>query len=90
MCSSIVEAIETSRLLAVILPEEANQSHHVLREVGCAVNSGAVVIPFRIETIELTGAMALYLASEHWLDGMTPPLDSRCQSRESRVYRLYA
>jgi TIR domain len=72
---SIVEAIENSRLMVIVLSGEANQSHNVLREVGYAVKNGVVVVPFRIETIEPTGAMAYYLGSEHWLDAMTPPLE---------------
>jgi hypothetical protein len=72
---SIVDAIETSRLMVMVLSGEANQSQHVLREVGYAVKSGVVVVPFRIETIEPTGAMAFYLGPEHWLDAMTPPLE---------------
>jgi hypothetical protein len=72
---SIVEAIETSRLMVIVLSGEANQSQNVLREVGYAVKNGVVVVPFRIETIEPTGAMAYYLGSGHWLDAMTPPLE---------------
>jgi hypothetical protein len=73
---AIVEAIETSRLMVVILSGEANQSAQVIREVERAVANDVVVIPFRIESIEPTGAMAYYLASEHWLDAMTPPLET--------------
>jgi hypothetical protein len=73
---SIVEAIESSRLMVIVLSGEANQSQNVLREVGYAVKNGVVVVPFRIETIEPTGAMAYYLGPGHWLDAMTPPLEA--------------
>jgi hypothetical protein len=72
---AIVQAIETTRLMVVILSDEANHSRQVLREVERAVASDVVVVPFRIETFEPTGAMAYYLASEHWLDAMTTPLE---------------
>jgi hypothetical protein len=73
---AIVRAIETTRLMVVVFSGEANQSHHVLREVERAVANNVVIIPFRIETIEPSAALAYYLASEHWLDAMTPPLES--------------
>lgn len=73
---AIVEAIETSRLMVVIISRDSNRSHQVLREVERAVANEVVIIPFRIDSIEPTGAMAYYLASEHWLDAINPPLET--------------
>jgi serine protease Do len=73
---AIVAAIEASRVMVVVLSGEANQSAQVVREVERAVANDVVIIPFRIESVEPTGAMAYFLASEHWLDAMTPPLDT--------------
>jgi hypothetical protein len=73
---AIVQGIDTSRLMVVVLSGEANESRQVIREVERAVANDVVVVPFRIESVEPTGAMAYYLASEHWLDAMTPPLES--------------
>ena len=73
---AIVDAIGSSRLMVVVLSGDANHSRQVLREVERAVAFDTVVVPFRIECIEPTGAMAYYLASEHWLDAMTPPLEA--------------
>lgn len=73
---AIIEAIATTRVMVVVLSGEANQSRHVHREVERAVASNVVVIPFRTEAVEPSGAMAYFLASEHWLDAMTPPLES--------------
>jgi hypothetical protein len=72
---AIVEAIGSTRLMVMVLSGEANRSHQVLREVERAISTGVVVIPFRIEAVEPTDAMAYYLASEHWLDALTPPLE---------------
>jgi hypothetical protein len=73
---AIVEAISSARLMVIVLSGESNHSPQVVREVERAVAAGLVVVPFRIEEIEPTGAMAYFLASEHWLDAMTPPLDA--------------
>jgi hypothetical protein len=62
--------------MVVVLSGAANGSRQVIREVERAVANDVVVIPFRIESVEPTGAMAYFLASEHWLDAMTPPLES--------------
>jgi len=73
---AIVDAIETTRLMVVVLSSEANESRQVIREVERAIAHDVVVIPFRIEPFEPTGAMSYYLSSEHWLDAMTAPLDA--------------
>ena len=73
---AIVDAIETTRLMVVVLSSEANDSRQVVREVERAIAHDVVVIPFRIEPFEPTGAMSYYLSSEHWLDAMTAPLDA--------------
>jgi hypothetical protein len=73
---AIVDAIATSRLMVVVLSTRSNDSQQVIREVERAIANNVVVVPFRIESMEPTGALAYYLASEHWLDAMTPPLES--------------
>lgn len=73
---AIVRAIETARLMVVVLSGASNESRQVIREVERAVANDVVVVPFRIESMEPTGAMAYFLAAEHWLDAMSPPLES--------------
>ncbi|HVN13283.1 MAG TPA: TIR domain-containing protein, partial [Kineosporiaceae bacterium] len=73
---AIVQAIHASRMMVVIVSGHANQSHHVLREVERAVANNVVIVPFCIETIEPSGALAYYLANEHWLDAMSPPVEA--------------
>ena len=73
---AIVDAIETTRLMVVVLSSESNESRQVIREVERAIANDVVVIPFRIEACEPTGAMSYYLSSEHWLDAITAPLDA--------------
>jgi len=71
----IAEAIESSKVMVVILSENSNQSRQVAREVERAVSKEVAVIPFRIENIDPTGAIAYFLSSEHWLDAISPPLE---------------
>ena len=71
----IAEAVETSRVMVVILSENSNQSKQVAREVERAISKDVTVIPFRIENIDPTGAIAYFISSEHWLDAITPPME---------------
>lgn len=73
---AILRAIQSSRLMVVVLSGAANESRQVIREVERAVAGDVVVVPFRIDESEPTGAMAYFLASEHWLDALTPPMEA--------------
>jgi hypothetical protein len=72
---AIVSAIEGSRFMVIILSGNSNRSKQVVREVERAVANNVIIIPFRIENIDPTGAMAYFLSTEHWLDAITPPLE---------------
>jgi hypothetical protein len=82
---AISEAIEESRIMVVILSGNSNQSRQVLREVERAVAKDVVVIPFRIQDIDPTGAMAYFLSSEHWLDAITPPLEKHIEKLRKTI-----
>lgn len=72
--TEIVEAIETCRIMVVIVSGNSNESRQVPREVEQAVRKGVPVIPMRIEDVTLNQAMEYFLDSIHWLDAITPPL----------------
>ena len=59
----------------MILSENSNKSRQVVREVERAVSKEVIIIPFRIENVDPTGALAYFLSTEHWLDALTPPLE---------------
>jgi hypothetical protein len=71
----IVKALETSKVMVVVFSARANASDNVRREVQCAVNKGLTLIPFRIENVEPTRALELFLSSPHWIDAYPGPLD---------------
>jgi hypothetical protein len=72
---AIINAIEGSRFMVIILSENSNRSKQVVREVERAVANNVIIIPFRIDNMDPTGAMAYFLSTEHWLDAITPPLE---------------
>jgi hypothetical protein len=70
---AISKAIKSSRILVLIFSKSSNQSEEVARELALAVNSKAIVIPFKIDDIFPNGIMEYYLSCTHWLDAMNPP-----------------
>jgi hypothetical protein len=71
---AIVEAIDDSRLIVFVFSSNSNESSHVSRELGRAVNAGVPILPFRIEDISPSPALEFYISGAHWLDAMTPPM----------------
>ncbi len=82
---AIVHAIDVSRIMVMILSENSNQSRQVVREVERAVKDEVIIIPFRIDNIDPTGDMAYFLATEHWLDAITPPLEKHIEKLASTI-----
>jgi hypothetical protein len=73
--ASIIEAIENSRVMVLVVSESANSSRQIEREVERAIHRGRPVIPFRIEDIEPTKALEYFISASHWLDAFTPPVE---------------
>jgi len=74
--------------MVVILSREANVSPQVHREVERAVNDGDVIIPFRIEDVEPSDHMELFLSTCHWLDAISPPVDQHIHALATRLKSL--
>jgi hypothetical protein len=73
--AALVNALRESRLMVLVFSSGANQPNHVLREVERAVSMGLPVVPLRIENVRPSAAMEYYIASRHWLDALTVPLE---------------
>ena len=72
---ALVEAIEDSGILLLILSSHSNASPQVLREVERAASKRVPIVPFLIEETTLSKSMEYFVASHHWLDATTPPLE---------------
>jgi hypothetical protein len=82
---AIVNAIGASKIMVVVLSGNSNHSRQVIREVERAVAKEVIIIPFRIENIDPTGAMAYFLSTEHWLDALTPPLERHIEKLQATI-----
>jgi tetratricopeptide (TPR) repeat protein len=76
---AIIQAIQQSRGLVVILSSFSNASPQVLREVERAVNVGIPIVVFRVEDRKLSTALEYYLSVPHWLDALDGSLDEHIQ-----------
>jgi hypothetical protein len=86
--AALVEAIGAARLLVLVLSSHSNVSPQVLREVERAVAKGLPILPFRIESIELSRSMEYFVSSQHWLAALTPPLESHLRTLADSVEAL--
>jgi hypothetical protein len=82
---SILDGISRSRVFVLVFSSDSNLSQQVLREVERAVSKGLPILPFRIEDVEPTKSMELFLSATHWLDALTPPLEKHLQELADSV-----
>jgi hypothetical protein len=77
--AAIIDAIDSCRVMVVIVSSNANASHQIPREIERAASRGVPIVPMRIEEIVPTKSMAYFLGEIHWLDALTPPLTAHLQ-----------
>lgn len=73
---AIVESICSSHMVVFVFSTNANASPHIRRELECAVSHGIPILPFRIEDAIPSESLQYYLGGIHWLDALTPPLET--------------
>jgi len=86
--AAIDKAIQASKLMVLVLSSHANSSPQVVREICGAVGQGVSIIPFRVEDIPPSGAMNYFLATVHWFDALTPPLEDHIPRLVGNAKRL--
>lgn len=87
---AIIRAMNESRLFVLVFSAETNDSTHVKNEVERAVSKGLSIIVFRVEDVVPTDEMEYYLSRRHWLDAMTPPVETHFQKLIEAVRALLA
>lgn len=86
--AAIIEAIRGSRVMVLVLSNNANLSQHIPNEIERAVSLGVAILPFRIEDVVPAEALDLFIGSVHWLDALTPPLDRHLDRLAESVLKL--
>jgi hypothetical protein len=86
--ASIVDAIDSCRVMVLIFSAHTNRSRQVSREVQQAFDGEKPVVPFRIEDVTPEKSLRYYMGSVHWLDALTPPAEQHLQRLASAVQAL--
>jgi hypothetical protein len=81
--SCIIDGIQSSRIMIVILSEYSNRSPHVRNEVERAFNHQVAILPFRIRDVIPEQSLEYFLSSYHWLDAV----DGQAESYFDDLYR---
>ena len=63
----IPQAINCSQAIVLIFSANSNISKHVRSEVRIAFNAGKPIIPFVIDSTQMSDGLNYYLGSPHWL-----------------------
>ena len=87
---SIVDAIESSRIMILIFSKNANASPQIKREVERAVDKGVYIIPFRVDDIEPTKSLEYFISTAQWMDAFPPPLERHLETLAKTVKAILA
>jgi TolB-like protein len=69
--AAIVHAIDSTKVIVLVLSEHAADSQHVLREVERATSKRHAVIAFRLDMKPLPADFEYFLNTSQWLDAST-------------------
>ncbi|HSV63511.1 MAG TPA: toll/interleukin-1 receptor domain-containing protein [Chthoniobacterales bacterium] len=84
----ITRAIQQSKAMVLIFSANSNNSQQVLREVQLAVSSHLHIVQLRIEDVRPNDDLTYFLSTPHWLDALTPPLETHLQRLVAAVKAL--
>jgi TolB-like protein/cytochrome c-type biogenesis protein CcmH/NrfG len=72
---AIVQAINSCRMLVLVLSKSAIDSPHVLREVERASSKKRPVLSIRMDASDLPPDLEYFLSANHWLDASGRPVE---------------
>src|SRR4051812_24656643 len=84
----IAEALERSTAMVMVFSSGSNASRHVKSEIDRAFSLDKVIIPFRVEQVEIDKGLAYYLSKTHWLDALTKPLDQHIDRLAATIRKV--
>jgi TIR domain len=85
---AIIDAIHGAKVMVLVFSSSANASGHIPKEVERAVSSGVPILPFRIEDVAPGKSLDYFIGSVHWLDAMTPPMETHLDNLAATVHKL--
>jgi len=78
--AEIIRGIDDAKCMVLLFTSSSFSSPHVRKEMERAVSKGLVVIPFRLEDIQVDSEWEYYISSAHWLDAINEPIEEAIAS----------
>jgi len=82
---AIHKAIGSSRVVVLVLSENANTATHIEREIANAFYTGRIIMPFRLDKAIPRRSMLSYLDNVRWFDSVNLPVEQNLQAFAARV-----
>jgi len=82
------KAIASSRVLVVVLSENANAAPHLEREVALAISLRRIIVPFRLAETTPRPEIRFYLSKLLWLNASNPPAEEHLEALTARITEL--
>ncbi len=86
--NAIMDGLERADVCVTIVGENYLESTECPKELAEATRTCKYIIPFKLDSTELTATVRYHLGPCHWLDASTPPLESRVEELVARVLHL--
>lgn len=88
--TAIIDAMNQCLVFILVFTESSNRSQQVVREVERAVSKGLHIIPFRLESCELSKDLEYFISLCQWVNAANQPLDSHYKILAYRVTQILA
>lgn len=63
----ITKALKAASICIFLFSENSNKSKQVAKEIQIAIDNEVVIIPIRVDNVEMNDVLTYYLATMHWL-----------------------
>jgi hypothetical protein len=81
-------AIESSRVIVLILSENANAAPHLEKEIAHAFYRRRIIIPLRLAEILPRREILFYLSNLPWFNALNPPSEEQLEALTARIKGL--
>lgn len=71
----IMDGIQRCKVFLLVFTDNSNTSRPVLSEVERAVNRGLIILPFKVQSVQISQDLEFLLSTHHWMESMDPPLE---------------
>ena len=82
------KAIESSRVIVVVLSENANAAPHLEREIALAISLRRILVPLCLAETTPRPEIRFYLSKVLWLNASNPPAEEHLVALTDRITKL--